>query len=310
MVDFARINNTMGKFEYHLSTHNSIVVGVSGGLDSTIIVHMICTYFRQYLDKIHFAFSNTGLEYRATLRFLDELEQKYNIKIDRIRGDSVVTAVRKYGVPIKSKEYSQYVKDFCNDVPYAIKWFNGEKPFNERRYKITPKQKSLCEYIKEHNISVSKKCCDISKKRPFNNYMKQHNADLRISGERKVEGGVRAASNKDCFAPGHGKHIDKYMPLFFWDDETKQYYKEHEGIKYSDCYEVWGMRRTGCVGCPFNLQIRDDLKTIQKYEPLLYQACMNVFGESYRLMDKFHIRRKPILKETYEEVDRWESDNS
>lgn len=91
------------------------------------------------------------------------------------------------------------------------------------------------------------------------------------------------------------------MPLFFWNDETKQWYKEHEGIRYSDCYEVWGMKRTGCTGCPFNSRIGIDLDMIQKYEPNMYKACMNVFGESYRLMDKFNVRRMKILKEDSDE---------
>lgn len=55
------------------------------------------------------------------------------------------------------------------------------------------------------------------------------------------------------------------------------------------------MKRTGCVGCPFNSKVGHDLENIRKYEPNMYKACMNVFGEAYRLMDEFHIRRKPIL---------------
>lgn len=66
---------------------------------------------------------------------------------------------------------------------------------------------------------------------------------------------------------------------------------------YSDCYEVWGMKRTGCVGCPFDSRIGDELKTIKKYEPQLYKACMNVFGASYELMDKFEVRKRKILGE-------------
>ena len=81
------------------------------------------------------------------------------------------------------------------------------------------------------------------------------------------------------------------MPLFFWDDETKQYYKESEGIRYSDCYEVWGFKRTGCVGCPFNSNAAKELRIVKQYEPKMYQACINVFGESYRLSDEFNMHR-------------------
>lgn len=44
-VDQERIANTLGKFEYYLANHNSIMVSVSGGADSNIIVHMVATHF-------------------------------------------------------------------------------------------------------------------------------------------------------------------------------------------------------------------------------------------------------------------------
>ena len=39
-VDYARINNTMGKMHEHLSRHKCICVSVSGGADSDVIVHI------------------------------------------------------------------------------------------------------------------------------------------------------------------------------------------------------------------------------------------------------------------------------
>lgn len=85
------------------------------------------------------------------------------------------------------------------------------------------------------------------------------------------------------------------MPLFWWTNKVKDAFKEAEGIRYSDCYEVWGMKRTGCVGCPFGRNTGEELKLMQQYEPNLYKACMNVFGLSYELTDRFNCRRKKIL---------------
>ena len=302
-VDHAVINQTMGKMAHYLNNHECIVVSVSGGSDSDIIVHIIATHFRDFLPKIHFVFVNTGLEYQATKDHLNYLEDKYDITIDRVRGMSVVTAVRKYGVPVQSKVFSKRVNAYCRDVPYALKWIQVPMSRKTRFSAPTPKEVALAKAIKKRGISVSEKCCKYSKKNPAVKYLKSVNADLNITGERRSEGGIRSLVHKSCFEPANNDHIDKYMPLFFWNDETKQYYKESEEIRYSDCYEVWGFKRTGCVGCPFNSRTAADLKAVKKYEPKMYKACVNVFGESYRLSDEFGMRKQKIFDDTKSQTD-------
>lgn len=292
-ADLNRINNTLGKMEYHLATHEHPEVSVSGGSDSNVIVHIIATNFRQYLPKIKFVFCNTGLEYQATLRHLDFMEQTYGIHIDRIRGMSVVTAVKRYGVPVLSKEFSNKTAAALRGQPYAENLVFGD---NRNPY-WTDRAKSLARRIKEDKLQISSMCCPKSKKDPIHKYDAKNNIDLTMTGERKCEGGVRSIAHKNCFEKGNGKKVDKYMPLFFWDDETKQWYKDKEHIRYSDCYEVWGFHRTGCVGCPFNSKVGDELKIIKKYEPCLYKACINVFGDAYRLQDEFYPHRTRVFED-------------
>lgn len=296
MEDTSRINNTMGKMARYLENHNSVCVSVSGGSDSDIVVHIIATYFRQYLPKIHFVFADTGLEWRATREHIKYLQSKYDIKIDTVRGMSIVAAVRTYGVPVISKHHSEIINAYCRDVPYGVKNINATKE-EAGGYAFSPKHRALADACKERGIAVSSKCCNKSKKDPINKYAKRLNCDLSITGERKAEGGARAISHTSCFEPNNHGKWDKYMPLFYWDDDTKQYYKEHEGIVYSDCYEVYGMKRTGCAGCPFNSRANEELKFMQEYQPSLLKACLNVFGVAYRLMDEFKVRRVPILKD-------------
>lgn len=300
-VDLSRINNTLGKFAYYLETHDSICVSVSGGSDSDIIVHIIATYFRQHLDKIHFVFANTGLESQATLDHLDYLESKYQIKIERVKGMLIPTAVKKYGVPLVSKNASEFLSRLQShnfqfeDEPFeklysiytkckaALRWWCnkwGEKSRFNIKWNAGLKEKLI---QKKPKFKVSCMCCTESKKNPLTNYEKKIHADLIITGERKSEGGVRAGRHSSCFESKKG--VDHFMPLFFWNNETKVYYKEQEKIVYSDCYEVWGMKRTGCVGCPFGQHIDEELELIGEYEPKLYKACWNVFGDAYRFIE-------------------------
>jgi len=154
----------------------------------------------------------------------------------------------------------------------------------------------LAIYLKEHDIKVSEKCCVESKKRPIYKYIKEHHIDLNVTGERRGEGGTRSMVHKTCFEQRDHK-ADKYMPLFWWNSDEKQDFKLAEGIVYSDCYEVYGMTRTGCCGCPFSLEIADELRIMRIFEPKLYRACMAVFGEAYRLTDMFGARAKKCLPE-------------
>ena len=95
--------HTGSKLLEYFGSHEHICISVSGGSDSDCIVHLVCTYFPEFLDKCKFVFVNTGLEYDATKRHLCDLEKRYAIEIDKIRGLSVVTSCKRYGFPILNK---------------------------------------------------------------------------------------------------------------------------------------------------------------------------------------------------------------
>lgn len=295
-MDIQRINNTIGKLGYYLSNFNTICVSVSGGSDSDIIVHLIITLYRQYLNKIHFIFADTGLEYYATKTHLNFLEERYHIKIERLRGDPIPLVVKNKGIPIVSKLHSEAIEAYCRDVPWACKLIDHQDRAVSKGFVFTPKLQRLAVEIKSRGIKISDACCDFSKKKPLHQYQKEIGCDLLITGERKCEGGRRSIAYTSCFVDATKSHEAKYMPLYYWDNETKAYYKEHERIAYSDCYEVYGMTRTGCVGCPFNSKVHEELIKIKKYEPNLFKAVISVFGTSYKLMDEFDIRKVSILK--------------
>lgn len=67
---YSDLMHTCEKLLEYFPKHENILVSVSGGSDSDCIVHLICTYFPEFLDRCHFVFVNTGLEYDATKRHL------------------------------------------------------------------------------------------------------------------------------------------------------------------------------------------------------------------------------------------------
>lgn len=288
---FSEIWHTCAKVYEYFEAHENILVSYSGGSDSDCMVHLFCKYFPQYIEKIHFVFSDTGIEYKATRNHVKETEIKYNITIKTVRGLSVVTSCKRYGVPMLNKNKSKALSMFLRRTPKGhFLVFENNSPY----FGFSDNERKLAMYCDDNNISVSEKCCEVSKKNPLKKYAKNNCIDLQVTGERKSEGGLRATIHKSCFEiHKNGEH--KFMPLFWWTDKTKKIFKEKEQIKYSDCYEIYGMKRTGCVGCPFGRDTKTELETMQKFEPELYKLCLTVFGESYRLMDKFEVRKHKCL---------------
>ena len=69
---------------------------------------------------------------------------------------------------------------------------------------------------------------------------------------------------------------------------SKAWYKEYYGIRYSDAYEVYGLTRTGCCGCPISYKAAADLEMIRPYEPNVVKAAWNIFGKSYEYRAKYN----------------------
>lgn len=288
---FSEITHTIIKTHEYLNRHDNILVAYSGGSDSDCVLHLLCTYFNDYLYKIHFVFSDTGIEYKATRKHICDIAKKYNVNIVNVRGKSVVTCCREYGVPMLNKSKSKALSMYLRDTPkghYLVFENNGAY------FGFTEKERLLAKYCKDNNIKVSEKCCEYAKKKPMKTYAKNNKIDLTITGERKAEGGLRAIKNASCFSI-HKNGDHKFMPIFWWSDNTKKIFKEFENIRYSDCYEIYGMKRTGCVGCPFGRNTADELKTMSIYEHDLYKLCLSVFGTAYQTMDMFNVRKHKCL---------------
>lgn len=100
-------------------------------------------------------------------------------------------------------------------------------------------------------------------------------------------GGIRALAYKNCYTDNAGEGCSSYRPLFWFTDEDKLEYEQVHNIVHSKCYTEYGLKRTGCTGCPYNIHITEELAVIEKYEPKLYKAAVAVFGKSYEYTRKY-----------------------
>lgn len=296
------IMDMMAKANTIIPKATSIMVSVSGGSDSDIMTHAI--YCLDPEKKAVYVYFATGLEYEATKRHLKDLEEKYNIKIESVPPIMPIpTCCRKYGVPFWSKRVSEMIYRLqrhnfkWEDKPFevliqeypncraALRWWCNDYPKKDNGGESSLNI-AYAPYLKEYMVAypppvpISAKCCQKAKKEPAEKYEREHNFDLICTGVRKAEKGIRSLKYKNCFTQNMYE-ADAYRPLFWLSDKDKQEYKEHYGITYSDCYEVWGMKRTGCPGCPYGKEFEQELELMQKYEPKFYRAAWKIFGASY-----------------------------
>lgn len=283
---------------------NKALCSVSGGSDSDLLVHLCANLDND--GKVTYVFFDTGLEFQATKQHIKDLENKYGIEIVvRKAVKPIPICCRQYGVPFLSKQVSENISRLQR---HNFKW--EDKPFDEL-YKEYPKCKAALRWwcnekggnskfnisyntwLKEFMIEnpptfpISNKCCYYAKKLVAKRFKDEHDFDLSIIGVRKAEGGVRSSAYKNCFTPATDTTIDEYRPIFWYKQDTKNLFKSHYGITHSDCYEVWGLPRTGCSGCPYAKDFESELEAVAKYEPKLYNALNKVFGQSYEYTRKY-----------------------
>lgn len=325
-MKFEAIKSIIAK---RLIEHPNAICSYSGGSDSDILLHLIESVRHTFnLPPIKYCFFNTGLEMKAIKGHVVDMENKYGVEITQYRPKiGIVTASRRYGIPFVSKimsaglenvqrknipltiadEYAEATDKAAKRQELRERYPKSEQAINflcccntagEPRPNIQlviNSSKYMLDFIKENPVpfKVSAQCCTYCKKQTAHRVQKDF--DMVITGERRDEGGMRSVPRKDsttmCFSEtADGKY--RLRPLYYVSDADKAWYKERYGIKYSDAYEVYGLTRTGCCGCPISAKAVDDLEKIRPYEPQLVKAAWNVFGESYRYRQQYNAYKK------------------
>lgn len=318
----------------HLKQHPKAICSYSGGADSDILIDVIERTREIFsLPPVKYAFFNTGLEMQATKDHVKATAEKYGVEIETFRPKvNIVRASRTYGIPFVSKIMSAGLSEWQKkEIPLSIaeeydqaedkaakrkelkeRYPNCESVINflcccnsagEPRPNIQlviNSSKYMRDFIGEcpPDFQISAKCCDYCKKQLAHSVQKDY--DMIITGERRAEGGMRSVPRKDntalCFTETSSGQY-RLRPLYYVTDADKAWYKDYYGIRYSDAYEVYGLTRTGCCGCPISYKAVEDLEKIRPYEPNVVKAAYNIFGKSYEYREKYNAYKKQRMEE-------------
>lgn len=317
-----------------LMEHPNAICSYSGGADSDIMIDVIERARAVFsLPPVKYVFFNTGLEMRATKDHVRATAATYGVEIEEVRPRvNIVTASRTYGIPFISKIMSAGLEGWQKKgIPLSIaeEYEKAEdkaakrQELRERYPKCESVINFLCccnsageprpniqlvinssKYMRDFigacppDFQISARCCDCCKKQAAHRVQK--NYSMIITGERRDEGGMRSVPRKDntalCFTETSSGQF-RLRPLYYVSNADKAWYKGYYGIQYSDAYEVYGLTRTGCCGCPISHKAVDDLEKIRPYEPNVVKAAWNIFGKSYEYRQMYNeYKRHRMMK--------------
>lgn len=266
----------------------NFVISFSGGKDSTVLSELIDIAIPN--NEIPRVFINTGIEYKAIVDFVHDKMKKDKRFIEIKPSTPLSMIFRKYGYPFKSKEHSQLVHLFQQNGHSKTTLRYYDPPENRKRFGC-PK---LLKYQFEEGtqLKISDKCCTKLKKEPFSKWQEENFKPYKMTGERLSEGGLRA-SHKGCLVIDKNSKLKKFKPLNPTTNEWIEWFINEYQVELCKLYyEPYNFKRTGCLGCPFNIKLQDTLDTLEKTLPLEKKKAEAIWKKVYQEYRRLNYRLK------------------
>lgn len=248
-------------------------ISFSGGKDSTVLSALIDMALPG--NKIPRVYANTGIELNMIRDFVYEM-QKTDDRIEIIKPFvPIKQMLEEEGYPFKSKEHSLYVSEYQRMGDASAYYQRYLYPDEKRKRYGCPKILRY-QFTPDFNLKISKKCCDKLKKEPLNLWIKQNNKYFTITGMRADEGGSR--NNISCF----NLKNKKFHPLVPVTEKWEDWFIEAYNVEICDIYkEPYNFKRTGCKGCPFDIDLQSTLDILEKFFPNERKQCEAIWKPVY-----------------------------
>lgn len=264
---------------------NNAYLSFSGGKDSTVFHYLLDLALPG--NKIPRLFINTGIEYEYIVDFVKKLEQK-DSRIQIVNSNvNIKKMLEIEGYPFKSKEHSlkigEYQKSSRTKSVVRYKEMSGKSRYGCPKCLL---------YQFDHNFSLklSDKCCYRLKKDIATNFAKENKKHILMTGMLAEEGGQRA--NINCIVTKKDKLV-KFHPLLFCSTEWEDWFIKKYNIKLCKLYyPPFNFKRTGCKGCPYSLDLQEQLDIMGKYLPEEKRQCERIWKPVYDEYRRINFRLK------------------
>lgn len=256
---------------------NNAYISFSGGKDSTILHYLIDMALPN--NHIPRVFINTGIEYNYIVDFVKELASKDDRFIILKPSQPIKPMLERVGYPFKSKLHSHWLSIYNNSgLTKAVKKYLGE---------IEGNIKFICpnilkyQFTKDFNIKCSEKCCTKLKKDPTKKWQKENNRSIVLTGMRKEEGGAR--EKLTCIITDKQNKLVKFHPLVVINDDFENWFIDKYNIELCKLYrDPFNFKRTGCKGCPYSLDLQEQLDIMAIYLPNEKKQCEMIWKPVYQ----------------------------
>lgn len=283
--------------EYDLE--NNSYIAFSGGRDSLVLSKLLDLALPN--NKIPRVNVDTGIEYKYMREFVIELSKKDPRIVILKPTVNIKKMLEINGYPFKSKEHSkkvyQYQQGYYSNT--IKQYITGVREKDGEEFKSRFKCPNILQhqFTPNYNLKISHKCCEIMKERPMTRWGTENKRKIFLTGMRQEEGGQRKLGN--CLNIKNDKLVS-FNPLMPVDNEFIDEFINKYNIQLCKLYyPPFNFKRTGCKGCPFALELQDQLDTMENLLPAEKRQCEIVWKpvyEEYRKLG-YRLRKNGTYKQ-------------
>lgn len=291
-MDQKKLTDAMHRIEELWNeTEGKCYVSFSGGKDSTVLLALVKMCQELYtIGDIPAVFSNTGIELGVTVEFVKWVKENYYPNLTVIHPvQSFDWVMKNKGKPLRSKIKSEVMHAYQHSRTEAstLNLFYGRTLLGGKMQKTKVADRDMHMLHDGFQIMASNGCCKYMKKMPFRKYERDNGIKGCCIGIRMSEGGAR--ESRAAIRVSQGGKLCTYekngtlfkAPIIDWSEEDVDQFISEYNVPLSDAYTKYGFERTGCMACPFALDVDKSLDYLYHHEPNRYKAAMHWLKDVY-----------------------------